>query len=59
MRARAWPVGRHSRLKRLCGTGPPQMEGYALVLLAVEARGSARVAIKRTSCWLVMDYEED
>jgi len=34
------------------------MEEYALVLLAVEVPGSARVAIKRTSCWLVTDYEE-
>jgi hypothetical protein len=34
------------------------MEEYALVPLAVEELGSARVAIKRTSCWLVMDYEE-
>jgi len=35
------------------------MEGYALVLLAVEARGSALLAIKPTSSWLVTDYEED
>jgi hypothetical protein len=31
----------------LCGTEPPQMEEYALVLLAVEALGSARAATKR------------
>jgi hypothetical protein len=34
------------------------MEEYAQVLLAVEALGSAKVAIKRTSCWLVTDYDE-
>jgi len=34
------------------------MEAYALVLLAVEVRGSASGAIKRTSYWSVTDYEE-
>jgi len=34
------------------------MEEYALVLLAVEVLGSAKVGIKRTSCWLVMDCDE-
>jgi hypothetical protein len=34
------------------------MEEYALVLLAVEALGSVRVATMRMTYWLLMDYDE-